>query len=235
LDRGFDDNGLFDYIDTDLNDEFVIRLKASRLAEQSTQEKVKLLGKAFAHQHTEHYTKIQIKSKAYQNANSVIEWGEQLSGYNVVKITLRTREGKDIFKAPLLLITNKKIESAAEALVIYRIYLKRSKIESVFKFLKEVLGWEECQIRDFQSMKNLLSFCYFVAGYFYEIEAALIENDVVQFIANLGGGKGKVTRHYILEGLSKLVIKKVVDDAIEEFAITPEQIKKILELAMRGY
>ena len=68
-------------------------------------------------------------------------------------------------------------------------YLKRSKIEGVFKFLKEVLGWEEFQVRDFESIKSLLTLCYFVAGYFYEIESLLIQQDFIQFVAGLGGGK----------------------------------------------
>ena len=113
--------------------------------------------------------------------------------------------------------------------------MKRAKIESVFKFLKDVLGWEESQIRDFKAIKTILTFCYFVAGYFYEIESALIENDVIKFIAYLGNGKGKVTRHYILQGFAKMITKVEVDDAIEEFNITPEQIKQIMQLMMRGY
>ncbi len=105
----------------------------------------------------------------------------------------------------------------------------------MFKFLKEVLGWEESQIRDFAAMKTLLTFCYFVAGYFYEIESALIKNEVIQFIAHLGGGKGKVTRTYVLRGLSKMITKITVDEAIEEFQITPEQLQQIMLLAMRGF
>ena len=146
-----------------------------------------------------------------------------------------TREGKPVFKAPMLLITNKEATNIEQAISIYHIYLKRAKIESVFKFLKEVLGWEESQIRDFKAIKTILTFCYFVAGYFYEIESALIENEAIKFIAYLGGGKGKVTRFYILQGFAKMITKFEVDDAIEEFNITPEQIKQLMQLMLRGY
>lgn len=236
IDRGADDGDLFIFIDKDLQDKFVIRLKSSRVAEQLNYEatKEKLVDKEFSHRHIKHYAKIQIKSKVYQDASCIVEYGESLNGFAVVKIQLMTRDGKRVFKAPMLLITNKEVKDVEQAVSIYHIYLKRAKIESVFKFLKEVLGWEESQIRDFKAIKTILTFCYFVAGYFYEIESALIEHEVIKFIAYLGGGKGKVTRFYILQGFAKMVIKFEVDDAIEKFNITPEQIKQIMQLMLRG-
>jgi len=52
-----------------------------------------------------------------------------------------------------LLITNIAVNTAEQARGIYGIYLMRAKIEAVFKFLKDVLGWEEFQVRDFESIK----------------------------------------------------------------------------------
>ena len=63
----------------------------------------------------------------------------------------------------------------------------------------------------------------------------MIENDVIKFIAYLGNGKGKVTRYYILQGFAKMITKVEVDDAIVQFSITPDQIKQIMQLMMRGY
>ncbi len=56
----------------------------------------------------------------------------------------------------MLLISNIKVKNYEEAKEIYHIYLLRSKIEAVFKFLKDVLGWEEVQVRDGESIKNLM-------------------------------------------------------------------------------
>jgi Transposase DDE domain len=236
IDRGGDDNELFAYIAKELQDKFVIRLKSSRVSEpDETESAEKLVSKNFMNKQIKYYSKIQVKSKVYQNASCVVEWGECLGGYAVVRVQLMTSEGKSVFKAPMLLITNKDVITVEEAVSIYHIYLKRAKIEGVFKFLKEVLGWEESQIRDFKAIKTLLTFCYFVAGYFYEIESALIENEVIKFIAYLGNGKGKVTRFYILQGFAKMITKSEVDDAIEEFKITPEQIKQIMQLIARRY
>lgn len=230
IDRGSDDNDLFVFIKEVLHDDFVIRLKSSRLADDGE----KLVEKRFCHANTRHFDKIQIKNKVYQNASCVIEHGELLNGCAVVRVQLFNRDGKALFKVPMLLITNKEVSTSEQASNIYHIYLKRSKIEGVFKFLKNVLGWEESQIREFAAMKTLLTFCYFVAGYFYEIESALIQNETIQFLAYLGKGKGQVTRFYILRGLNKWINKNIVDTAIEKFKITPEQMKEIDRLALIG-
>lgn len=191
----------------------------------------RLVNKIFPNVHTYHYPKIAFKNKTYQDVTVNISWGYQINDYQAVKIDIKTRDGNNIFKQPMLLITNKIVESDQQALNIYHIYLKRSKIEGVFKFLKDVLGWEESQLRKFNAIKNLLTFCYFVAGYFYEIESALINEVTVRAIAFFGGGKGKVTRKFILEGLSKLIIKKQADDWIVEYGITPEQLLELYALA----
>ena len=77
--------------------------------------------------------------------------------YQVVRITLQNREGKKLFKKPMLLISNIEVKSYLQAKEIYHIYLLRPKIEAVFKFLKDVLGWEEFQVRDCESIKKLNS------------------------------------------------------------------------------
>ena len=230
IDRGSDDNELFTFISQTLGDRFVIRLKSSRLSEDGD----KLVSKLFKHKNIRHFDKIQIKSKVYQNASCVIEYGELLNGHAVVRVQLLNREGKALFKVPMLLITNKEVHTSEQASNVYFVYLKRSKIEGVFKFLKSVLGWEESQIREFSAIKTLLTFCYFVAGYFYEIESALIQNETIQFFAYLGNGKGKVSRFYILRGLNKWINKTIVDEAIKELNITPEQMEEITKFAMMG-
>ena len=88
---------------------------------------------------------------------------------------------------------------------IYHICLHRAKIEGVFKFLKDTLGWEEYQVRDWESIKNIIAICFFIGGYFYEIHSELTENETVQMICNLARNKGKITHHFFLEGLKLLL------------------------------
>ena len=240
LDRGFDDESLFDFIDEELNDKFVIRLKISRLSEEKEidhegkERRIKLIKQASPYIDVRHYQKIMIKNKVYHDVKCLLEWGNKLGKYGVVKVQLIKRDGAPIFKQPMLLLCNYEIKDKEQAFGVYRMYLKRSKIEGVFKFLKEVLGWEEFQVRDFESIKSLLTLCYFVAGYFYEIESLLIQQDFIQFVAGLGGGKGKITRYYILKGFSCLFTKFKVDSWIEEHSITPEKLTEIMKFVQMG-
>jgi hypothetical protein len=240
LDRGFDDESLFDFINDELNDKVVVRLKVSRVSEEieldseGKKRRVKLVKQKAPFSDIRHYQKILIKNKVYQDVQCLLEWGNRLGKYCIVKIQLIKRDGTPIFKQPMLLLTNYEVLDKGQAFDIYRIYLKRAKIEGVFRLLKSVLGWEEFQVRDFDSIKTLLTLCYFVAGYFYETEDVLIEQDFIQFIADLGGGKGKITRYFILQGFSNLIIKTIADALMEKHAITPEKLNEIIKWAKAG-
>ncbi len=160
-----------------------------------------------------------MKKKVYQEAECLFEWDTlnlRGSEYSVVRITMMERTGKPIYKQPMLLLTNITVQKAEQAREIYSLYLMRAKIESVFKFLKDVLGWEEFQVRDYESIKNIIALAFFVGGYFYEIGSDLTENPTIALIAQLGGGKGKVTRYYFLEGLKKLLTHKSVERFLEK-------------------
>ncbi len=231
LDRQFDGVKYFEFIDQELNDEFVIRAKISRNSnEVEVNEEtvaVKLKDVEFSHGQSYMIDKLKIKKKVYQNAKCLIEWATvTLAGndYRVVRITLSNREGKEIYEHPMLLITNIAVKRAEQAREIYSIYLMRAKIEAVFKFLKDVLGWEGFQVRDYESIKNIIALCYFVGGYFYDIGSELTKNPTIELIAQLGGGKGKVTRRYFLEGLKKLLVHKSVECFIEDQKIGKEKL-----------
>jgi hypothetical protein len=83
-------------------------------------------------------------------------------------------------------------------MLVFEIYMTRSKIEGVFKFCKTTLGWETIQIPEFECIKNLLFLIFFVAGYFYEIEDQMTKDSTMIWHAEFGGGKGKISRIYIL-------------------------------------
>lgn len=238
LDRQFDGVDYFEFIDQELEDEFVIRAKVSRNSnevkvDQETNETVavKLKEVDFGSSQTDVIAKLRVKKKVYQDAKRLIEWGTlELQGhdYTVVRVTLMDRQGKVIYENPMLLITNIAVEKAEQARGVYGIYLMRAKIESVFKFLKEVLGWEEFQVRNYESIKNIIALAYFVGGYFYEIGSDLTKNPLIASISQLGGGKGKVTRRYFLEGLKKLLIHKSVERFIEEQEVGEETFAEML-------
>ena len=73
---------------------------------------------------------------------------------------LNDTKGEKIFKEQMLLLTNRNVKTATQAHGIYFAYLQRSKIEGVFKFIKDVLGWEEFQVRYFESIKCCFMLLY---------------------------------------------------------------------------
>lgn len=241
LDRQFDGVDYFEFIDQELEDEFVIWLKISRnsnevdLNEQSHKEvAIKLKEVEFDHRQTDVIDKLRVKKKVYQDAKYLLEWGTltlQGHDYSVVRVTLMDRQGKPIYKQPMLLITNMTVTLAAQARGVYGLYLMRSKIESVFKFLKQVLGWEAFQVRDYASIKNIIALAFFVAGYFYEIGSDLTKNPVIALIAQLGGGKGQVTRRYFLEGLKQLLIHQSVERFMEQQQVETETLEEMMRFA----
>ena len=138
-----------------------------------------------------------------------LSWGKlslKNKTYSVVRVQVFDREKKVIFKDQILLITNELVNSFESAFEIYQAYLRRSKIENVFKFLKDQLGWEEFRVRDFIVIQNIITLCFFVAGYFYENQHEMVKDPQVITICQLAKSKGKVTKHFHLEGLKILQI-----------------------------
>lgn len=145
-----------------------------------------------------------------------------------MRITLKDEKGKSIFQQPMMLITNRVLECAQEARQIYQAYLLRFKIEVVFRFLKTNLGWETFQVRDFQSIKNLVALAFFLVGYFKELSNDIQNHEIYRLIAQIGGGKGIVSIHFLLIGLEKLVHFQQIQQLIDNHALTKEQIQQAI-------
>ena len=85
---------MFCFINKDLEDDFVIRLKSSRIDSLSkivNDDRVirkKLIDKSFVHKSITNHAKIRIKNQIYQQAKSIIEWVENIDTDNVVRIKL---------------------------------------------------------------------------------------------------------------------------------------------------
>jgi hypothetical protein len=243
FDREFDDDANFEYIDSELKDIFVARLKTNRLSHQTFNPTTpkgkpskrlvhyKLIDKTFANSAFYSIDKILIKGVKHENVQAHIEW-ETLKmnekSYNVVRITL-LKEQKPLFLQPMLLLTNNKVQSAQDAKSIYMAYLLRSKIEVVFKFLKQNLGWEAFQVRDFNSIKNLLALAFFLVGFFPELENELKEHPLAIHLCHLAKSKGKVSLHFLLNGLELLVNFQQVSFWMKQNDISKEQIEQLLQ------
>ena len=207
-----DSKEYFEHI-KELKDEFVVRVRTKRIHHKNQIDKsgvkknIKLKDSTFPNQKEYVLDKLKIKGKVYQQMKINLQWDEIIIDKNLyycVKITLKTRDNKNIYKDPMLLVSNIKITNYMQAQEIYHTYLLRSKIEDVFKFLKNVLGLEDFQVRDWESIKNLIALCFFIGSYFYEIESSLIENKNIAIICAFANSKGKVTRHFFYHGLAAI-------------------------------
>lgn len=239
IDREADDAEFFDKIDS-LTDRYVIRAKANRNSDvqgwheqKGKQCPVKLIRKQLDHCFTQHFDKFMHGGRVYEQAQGRVEYERVWVGGQwryAVKVRMLTRDGKALFKDPMLLITNIVVDSEQMALHVYRLYLKRSKIEAVFKFLKQHLGWEEFQVRQLVAIKHIILLCFFIGSYFYEYEPELTKNEFMVTVCQLAKGKGKVTRHFFLKGLQILAQTQLALHFFQEQNLSQEQIQQLFDL-----
>ena len=222
LDRYHDDNELFEFI-TNLGDYFVIRLKKNH-KEDSGESSLSVAD--FAQSVKQTYSRLTHLDKAYTDITADYSWAEW-QAYNVVRVTLYQKNGQRLFKEPMLLVTNLEIPSFLMAFLVFEIYLHRWKIESVFRFLKQTLGWEEFLIQDWESIRNLIALAFFIGGYFYQLKDQLTEDKTLVWLAELGGGKGKVTRGYILEGIAQVMKMQQTQDFLLKNNISEKEIQNV--------
>lgn len=240
LDRGYDSESLFSFIDQ-IGDFFVIRMHNTRLAEGLPSEKTvgntqskRLVEIEFEEEFVQTFTQIGYEDKKYEHVEVQYQWG-CWKKYDVLKVRMKhLPTNKLIAKEPLLLVTNLQISSPLLAVLVFQFYLNRWKIETLFRFLKQVLGWEEFLIRDWESIKNLITLAFFIGGYFYEIDHELVKDPTIQWLAELGGGKGKVTRGYILNGIAQLMKTQNTLDFLVENNISSQQIDDALKRFTSG-
>ena len=230
LDREFDDDDYLNLIDQDLKQDFVTRSKKSRALDIKGDDgkKIRLINADFDNKAQKPFQNLKIAKQCIQDGKIITSWGD-FNGYNAVKIKIEDRNGARVFKSDMLLLTNKKINTLEDAYQVYMTYLSRAKIECVFKFLKEGLGWEEMQIRDFKAIRNLLSICFYVASYLYEVGKEKAYDDYAILLSDLGGGKGKITRHFITQGIRELLNYYRIGRILKDKAVSQEQQNELCD------
>jgi len=243
-DRGEDSIEYLEFIKDTLGDDTVVRVKKSRNSNKFTinpetnrKNYTKLIDVEFKNKTNYHLDKLTLKGKQYQNVKIILEWDKiNLNDYDysTVRVTMLKRDGTKIYKDPMLFLTTIDVKNEISAKEIYHIYLLRAKIEGVFKFLKDVLGWEEFQVRDWESIKNIIAICFFIGGYFYEIKSELTDNETIVMICDLAKSKGKITHHFFLEGLKTLLIAFRVDLFRKERGISDDFFKEMQSYAGIG-
>ena len=225
LDSEFDDRKIVEEIEGQ-GDSFIIRVKhLERTVESVEGEQNKLGSIELKNRYAKRHEKLRIKDRVYQNAKTEVEVGEfRYIGekkYFLVKVEVTDRDGKLVYKEPMYLMTDVEVDGGQQGYGIFKNYLIRSKIEGVFKFLKDVLGWQEFRIRDIEGIKKLLAITYLVGAYFYEIGEGIISEEFVEIVSRLGSVGGKITRNALVKGLKELIttietIKLLKDNLSDE-------------------
>jgi hypothetical protein len=231
-DRGFDDEKLF-RLEVSLGNNFITRLKGNRnssevyVGRDGKEVSVKLKKRFFMEGEELVYEHLRFKDRSYFGVKATFSWEDvELGGhvYHALRVELRDKGGKRLFGEDMLLLTSLEINSIELARVVWQMYMLRTKIESVFRFCKQELGWETPRMDDWEAMKNLLTFVFFVAGFFYETKHSLTKDPQCVWIAKLANSKGEVTVHFLLKGLAIMAGYLEVKRKLDSGEITEEDI-----------
>ena len=79
-------------------------------------------------------------------------------------------------------------------------------------------------------IQNIISLCFFVAGYFYENQHQIIKDPQVIIICQLANGKGNVSKYFYLEGLKILANFILFQDFVKQQNLTQEQVNQLLSM-----
>jgi hypothetical protein len=109
---------------------------------------------------------------------------------------------------PWWLVTDHPVETAEQALRIFRMYCQRWAIEDAFRVGKTCLGWEEVQALDYDAVRLLVALGWVAAGFLYDLGVTL-EWGEVRLLRRLGGGEERPNRPpgkiVLMRGLRRLL------------------------------
>jgi hypothetical protein len=188
---------------------------------------------------------LQIKQKIHQDLTlklthrkvTLVDKNEEETGITIIKSKLLNKDKQPIFKneaknnkEEFCLLTNLEINNSEELYQIYLNYFVRWKIETVFKFLKEVLGMEEFRVQNLEKIKTLVALTFVVGSYFNQLGQIPISDEFLAWLCKLGGGGKKVTKFYAKQGLQVLINYVQVEMFFKQENIPKDKQEALLNL-----
>lgn len=156
------------------------------------------------------YETLFISGKKYKNIKAKFSYSSFI--LNDIKMTsinvkLLKGNGNNLFKKDFYLITNITYSRVSKNRIIkiYNAYGYRWKIELVFKFLKSNLGWEKFRLKNYEANKKMIALLFMIGAYLYDVGKVKINLGVIEKLAFMGAGKGKITEFYIARGLRSFI------------------------------
>jgi hypothetical protein len=98
-----------------------------------------------------------------------------------------------VAQEPWWLITDRPVETAEQALRVFRMYCQRWAIEDAFKVGKTCLGWEDVQVLGYDAVRLLVALGWVAAGFLFDLGVTL-EWGEVRLLRRLGGGEDRPNR-----------------------------------------
>jgi hypothetical protein len=136
---------------------------------------------------------------------------------------------------PWWLLTDRPVESAAQASEVFRMYCQRWAIEDAFKVAKTCLGWEDVQVLSYAAVRLLVALGWVAAGFLFDLGVTL-EWAEVRLLRRLGGGEDRPNRPpgkiVLTRGLRRLLDYLAMDAMLaaeaQEHGALPPRIAAIL-------
>jgi hypothetical protein len=142
---------------------------------------------------------------------------------------------------PWLLLTDWPVTDADSAVRTFQMYRQRWAVEDSFRFVKDILGWEDVQLLDLQGIRTLLALGWIAAGFLYQLGITL-DWEEVQLLARLGGwsqrknnkpGKIVLTRG-LRRILDMLATQSFLDQYRSQHGDLPPRIAALLQSSPSG-
>ena len=166
FDRGYDDSKLFNYV-INGGDDLLVRLKKNRT----------FLFKGKKKKVEESYNSH--KGKIKMNLTFEEEKKEVYVSYTRATLPIDKREYTLIYvyglseKEKFILITNKKIEEANDAIKLVRTYINRWRIETYHRSIKDEYNYEDIRVRSLKAINNLTYIFNLVIGHIISLVEAM--------------------------------------------------------------
>lgn len=147
MDRGYDDNKMFLKMDT-LNQNYIIRLTAKR--------------KLLHHNKWMPATELRNRRKGKVKMSLFYRGKKQEAYLSHVKVKI-TASRKDVYlvlvygitEHPMMLATNRKINSKEDLIKVAKLYFSRWKVEEYFRSKKQIFKFENFRVRKLKAINNL--------------------------------------------------------------------------------
>lgn len=200
MDRGYDDNKMFLKLD-ELNQDYVIRLTRKR--------KVFYKGKFIPVTELCNRRKGKVHIKLFHK-------GRQQDAYiSHIKVQI-TASKKNVYvvliygitEHPMMLVTNKDIQSREDIVNVAKVYFSRWKIEEYFRCKKQQFRFEDFRVRKLKAINALNFYITAAMAYLARITLKRETNGIKYAVINAADPiKGKVAFHYyrISKGIFRLL------------------------------